>query len=158
MLKALRLRALADAPYAFAETLADVRASPDSRWQGRTAMSSEGDGSTCVVAFDDDEPVGMAGCFFDDDSRECAHLVAMWVAEECRGERVAATILRDIIEWARGAGAAAIDAGVSTGNDRARRFYEKHGFREAGARAIDAPHLDGCEHVMVLKLGDEAGE
>jgi GNAT superfamily N-acetyltransferase len=100
----------------------------------------------------------MAACFFDDDSRACAHLVAMWVAEEYRGRQVAATILRDIIDWACDAGAAGIDAGVSTGNDRARRFYEKHGFREAGARTIDAPHLGGCEHMMLLTLGDKAGE
>jgi GNAT superfamily N-acetyltransferase len=158
MLKALRFRALADAPYAFADTLAAVRSAPDSRWQSRTARNSEGDGSTCVVAFDDREPVGMAACFFDDDRRACAHLVAMWVAEEYRGRHVAATLLRDIIDWARGAGAAGIDAGVSAGNVRARRFYEKHGFKEAGTRSIDAPHLGGCEHTMVLELDDKASE
>lgn len=152
MLKELRLRALADAPYAFAETAADARQLPDSQWQSRTARNSEGNNSTCVVAFDGQDAIGMAASFFGGDNAAQAHLVAMWVAEEHRATRVAACILGDIVAWARAAGATEIDAGISTGNARARRFYEKQGFKEAGTRAIDAPHLEGCEHVMVMKL------
>ena len=152
MLKELRLRALVDAPYAFAETAADKRQAPDSQWQSLAARSSEGNSSTSVVAFDGRNAIGMAASFFGGDNAAQAHLVAMWVAEEYRGTRVAACILGDVVAWARTAGATEIDAGITTDNVRARRFYEKQGFKEAGTRAIDAAHLEGCEHVMVMNL------
>ncbi len=58
--KALRLRALADAPYAFAQTLAEAEAAPDSLWQRLIQQNAEGKQSFGVVASEYNLLVGMA--------------------------------------------------------------------------------------------------
>jgi len=152
LLRDLRLRALADAPYAFAETLGDALQLPGREWQSRAASNSEGNDSTCLLAFDGRFAVGMAACAFGGGGSAPAYLGAMWVAKEYRGLGVAASLLNGIAEWARAAGANRLDAGVAKGNTRAKRFYEKRGFRDAGMRTLDAPHLKGSEYAMVMRL------
>ena len=53
----LRLRALADAPYAFGSTLAEWHDADESRWRKRFA-----DVPYNAIALDDGRPVGMVGC------------------------------------------------------------------------------------------------
>ena len=126
--KALRLKALADAPYAFAETLAEAKATPDSVWQNRAQQNSEGKNSIGVLASENNLLVGMAVGLCDRDDNQKAHLVAMWVSPDHRGTGTAESLVKFIVKWARESGSAALVAGVTEHNPRAQAFYSRIGF------------------------------
>lgn len=126
--KNLRLQALADAPYAFAETLAEAEDTPDAVWQERIRQNSEGEKSICALAIAGDQPVGMAVGLRNPEGNNNAHLVAMWVAPEQRGSGVAEALIEFIVDWAQKLGAAALVAGVTENNPRAQAFYRRVGF------------------------------
>ena len=64
-LRALRLRALADAPSAFGSTLAREEAFPDDVWQERATSGAAGEDRVTYVAEDGDRWVGMATGLMD---------------------------------------------------------------------------------------------
>ncbi|MHB8641947.1 MAG: GNAT family N-acetyltransferase [Gaiellaceae bacterium] len=121
-LRELRLRALADAPNAFLQTLAEARNFPEERWRERADAS---DGQATFV-FDDG---GMVACFVSDDP-DTVFLVAMWVAPEQRGSGAARELVDAVVSWAREGRAARVLLSVERDNARAARFYEKCGFVE----------------------------
>jgi len=82
-LRELRLRALSDAPEAFASTLAESAARSADEWRERFLPRA---GSVNVVEVDDDGSfVGIASGFADDESPEVVYLVGMFVVPERRG-------------------------------------------------------------------------
>jgi GNAT superfamily N-acetyltransferase len=123
-----RLTALADAPYAFASTFAREAALDSSDWRRRV-----GEGAW-FLAWLGDQPVGVAAGVAEDDLPGERHLVAMWVAAAHRGSSAAAQLVEAVCDWARGQGAGAVTLWVADGNPRARRFYERLGFRPTGRR------------------------
>lgn len=129
LLRVVRLRALADAPYAFGTSLEEAQQMTDDQWQARAARNARGTDSTCALAFDRAEPVGMAAGFLDGEDRSRAHLVAMWVAPSYRGTGLASAIVERIAAWARGVGVTVLAATVTEHNGRAIAFYEKVGFQ-----------------------------
>ena len=74
----IRLRALSDAPDAFASRLADERDRPESQWRDRL---SSPDAST-FLALDGGEPVGLVTVYRDTHDWTCAHLVSLWVSPD----------------------------------------------------------------------------
>lgn len=121
-LKALRLAALLDAPMAFGVSHAEAAANPDSQWITR----AEGSGpATFFMAFDGEQPIGMAAAVRGDD--EPVGLIAMWVAPAWRGsDRKVAGLLVDAVK-AHAAGVPII-LEVAPSNLRAVAFYERQGF------------------------------
>ena len=65
-----------------------------------------------------------------DDPTPFAWIHDLYVKPKHRGQGVARMLMAEAERFARGAGAQAVRLGVLDGNARARRFYEKHGFRE----------------------------
>lgn len=57
-----------------------------------------------------------------------AHLYQMWVAPAHRGRGIGRELLDAVIEWARAAGARAVELGVTCGNTPASRLYARAGF------------------------------
>ena len=88
-LRAVRLRALADAPLAFGSTHAREAAYPPERWRDWAEASSAGGGQAFFFAVDETPgaPVGLASGVIWEADAETAHLYAMWVAPEARGRR-----------------------------------------------------------------------
>lgn len=125
--KETRLRALADSPYAFGSTLAREVRFDDQEWQRRVA-----NGNT-FLAWSQGRSVGIVAVVVGDVHDE-RHLVAMWVEADQRGNGAVAKLVEAICEWARADGAAAVTLWVADGNPRARRFYERVGFRSTGER------------------------
>lgn len=123
--RALRLRALADAPTAFGATLAEAEAQPELVWRSR----ADGPGPL-VMAYDVDEPVAMGGLFAPEGSAE-AFVWGMWVAPEARGRGLGSRILAMLVDHARGLDRSVV-LHVTEGNDAARRLYEAHGFVGTG--------------------------
>jgi GNAT superfamily N-acetyltransferase len=85
------------------------------------------------VAFDADEPVGIAGGMdgWSPDASE-RELVGMWVAQDQRGRGVAAHLLQAVVSWAAAQGATGLTLGVRPDNQVARATYLKLGLQPTG--------------------------
>jgi ribosomal protein S18 acetylase RimI-like enzyme len=120
----VRLRALAEAPYAFLTRYDEAVARPDGAWQ---EAAGPRDRSVTFVADADGRFDGMVAGFVDDDPR-VVFLVAMWVDPVARGTGLAARLVERVVDWAREREADCVRLAVEPGNDRAARLYERCGF------------------------------
>lgn len=134
-LRAARLAALVEAPYAFASTLAREEHFTEQTWRDRS-----GRGST-FAAWDGDTIVGLASGI---DEGNDWHLVGMWVAPKVRGTRVADRLVAAVCDLARQSGATTVTLWVTEVNDRARAFYRRLGFAPTGERQLVRP--DEADH------------
>jgi len=123
VLRDTRLRALADSPEAFLETVEQAWSFPDDLWRERATPDDT------RASFLHDEESGMVSCFIADDPTT-VFLVGMWVAPAARGTEVARDLVESVVAWATEKGAARVCLSVERGNDRAARLYEKCGFIE----------------------------
>jgi ribosomal protein S18 acetylase RimI-like enzyme len=159
--KATRLAALADAPYAFASTLAEEQAYEDDLWRRRSGSGrtfGAFDGATIIgvatgIPVDELDVRGTPGSgapgtassgpAADSDEHDTArpewHLVGMWVAPDYRGQGVADRLVDAVCEQARAAGAATVTLWVTEMNDRAIALYRRHGFAPNGVRQLVRP-------------------
>jgi len=126
--KEVRLRALAEDPYAFGSTVEREQGFDDDVWRIRVAA-----GRT-FLARSGEQVVGIASFYVEDDRERERQLVSMWVAPKVRGAGVGELLVRAAREAAAVEGARALTLFVADGNDRARRFYEHLGFRATGER------------------------
>jgi GNAT superfamily N-acetyltransferase len=136
LLRAVRLRALADAPEAFTARLADEAAQPPSFWEARARRGADGPDGASFLGFCDGAAAGIVGAFR---RGGVAELVSMWVAPEARGAGLARALVAAAVAWARASGIASLELWVTSGNADADAFYERLGFR--GTEPI--PHPGG---------------
>jgi GNAT superfamily N-acetyltransferase len=97
------------------------------------AERAAGTGST-LLAWDEDGPVGLAMVAAHTDSplyrhRRWAELTALHVVPRARGTGVADLLLAAARAWAEDRGFRELRLYVTTSNERARRFYDRSGFR-----------------------------
>jgi ribosomal protein S18 acetylase RimI-like enzyme len=64
------------------------------------------------------------------------HLMAMWVDPAIRGSGGANQLVEALVDWARSADAKVVRLKVIEGNDRARGFYDRVGFRATGQTQV----------------------
>jgi ribosomal protein S18 acetylase RimI-like enzyme len=144
-LRTARLAALAEAPYAFASTLAREQQFTEQEWRERAAR-----GST-FAAWDGGAIVGLATGL--DQGRDGWHLVGMWVAPKVRGAGVADRLVTSVCELARRSGATSVTLWVTEVNGRARAFYRRLGFVPTGDRQPVRPgEPDHWEEKLILRL------
>lgn len=138
----LRLRALADAPFAFGSQLADWRDAGEDRWRQRFT-----DIAYNAIAVVDAEPSGMIGCLVRGRSAE---IISVWVAPSARGRGVGDTLIAAAVAWAREhAPGHSIVLAVREDNPPAIALYRRCGFVDDGA--IEPSHPDEPpERRMVL--------
>jgi GNAT superfamily N-acetyltransferase len=151
LLADVRLRALADAPYAFETTYAEAAARPDTDWVESARRRSTGDGEATFFAQIDGAVVGMVGGYVPHD-RATVDLVAMWVAPEARRRGVGQLLVQAVVDWATDAGACELRLCVVEGNDVARRLYESSGFVVNGEPIRSTAHPERTEHRMIRAL------
>lgn len=136
LLRDLRLRALADAPTAFAHTHAEISAKPDSYWEAMTRGLTRPGGHVMLVAEDDGAPVGMAFGVMPglrpEDRTDAPHLGGMWVDPGARARGVGRALAEAVLDWARAGGFTAIALWVTEGNAPAIALYEGLGFARTG--------------------------
>lgn len=133
--RAIRLRALEDAPDAFGATLAEAQAWPIEEWPARLARAAVS-GIDCPLGAEaDGELVGLGWAKVDARDGGIVNLYQMWVAPEWRGRDVAGALLRAALDWAEARGASCMELGVNCANAGAIRLYERAGFV-----AVDAPY------------------
>ncbi len=128
----LRLRALADAPDAFGETLAEARARDDEGWRALAAPRPD---VAQLLAERGGVPAGMAVAVIDPDDPVRANLYAMWVAPEARGGGAGRALVEAALRWTRSRAALELSLRVTERNEAARALYAGCGFRETGERA-----------------------
>ena len=131
LFKAVRLRALQDAPYAFGATYAKESQFDDAEWL-RRAGRMNGEGGVGFLAMDGDAGCGIAGAFLDANDTTRAQLVSMWTAPTHRQRGVGRLLVNEVLRWARLRGGSALLLMVTSNNEPAMRFYEKLGFTRSG--------------------------
>jgi ribosomal protein S18 acetylase RimI-like enzyme len=129
LLRDVRLRALRDAPEAFATTLQEARAWPPERW---AEMAAETDAQVTVVALDGERGVGMVSGWTLESGN--AWLARLWVDPGARGSGLGLRLIEAVADWARERGAAALELSVIADNRAAATLYAEAGFEETGRR------------------------
>ena len=146
LVKETRLRALAEAPYAFGSTLARELGFTDEVWRQRVG---EGD---WFLARAEGRVVGLAAAVTEEAHPRERQLVAVWVDPAHRGSATATSLVEAVCARARARGAAAVSSWVADGNSRARRLHERIGFRSSGERRPLPSNPDVGEERLLLPL------
>jgi GNAT superfamily N-acetyltransferase len=148
--RAVRLRALADAPDAFGTTLAEDGARPIEDW--RTRLGDPG--AATFLSLHEGRDAGLArGAPFEGEEG-AAGLFAMWVAPEARGRGVGGALVDAVVAWARAAGYRRLLLEVADGNLPAIRLYGGRGFAPDGVTgSLPPPRHHVREHRRCLPLG-----
>lgn len=144
----VRLRALADAPDAFGETLAHARSRDEASWRSMVARDP---GRVVLAAEDAGAVVGTAVVRLASDAR-LANLYAMWVAPEARGKGAGRLLVAAATRWARLAGASSLALRVTVSNVAAFELYRRTGFVETGERAPVREGSDLMATTMAVRL------
>ena len=134
-LRALRLRALADAPTAFGSTLAREEAFPESVWHERALAGAAGGDLATFVAEQDGQWIGLAtGLAEDPEDPKLPGpvLSGMFVDGAARRRGVGVALVEAVSEWARQRGAAGLSLWVISGNQPGIALYTRCGFRLTG--------------------------
>lgn len=137
--KEVRLAALKDAPYAFTTTYASALSRSPESWSAQADGSATGPDRCTVIAFADESPVGIAAVYRNEESREDAELLQVWVAPDFRGTGVARDLVDTLIDWCADNGIRRVFAGITQGNDRALRFYRKCGLDVVDSVPAESP-------------------
>ena len=146
-LRAIRLRALAQAPGAFGSTYDEAAARPLDSW---TAQLRE---IPTFVAVVDGEDMGIVRGARDDSQADAAWLISMWVAPEVRGQGVGEALIDTVVQWARDSGARRLLLDVGDHNRPAIALYARMGFEPNGRTgSLPAPRGHIREHQRELKL------
>jgi ribosomal protein S18 acetylase RimI-like enzyme len=141
LLLKIRLEALSEAPEAFGSTLDRERARTPADWQKWLSPSAT------FVLETATGPEGIVAGVPDSTDPAVVHLMAMWVHPALRGSGAASALVQSVLAWAEGRDASSVRLEVIEGNDRARRLYERHGFRATGHIAVRV--RDGAREVRM---------
>jgi GNAT superfamily N-acetyltransferase len=135
----VRLRALEESPDAFASSFDEEATRPESWWIAGTQKLA------WFVAREDGDVVGVVAGI---PASDCPEVISMWVHPAHRGTGVAGQLLAAVMQWAADEGAGELRLAVAEGNDRARRFYERAGFRPTGPGEIMRSRPEVCTTEM----------
>jgi ribosomal protein S18 acetylase RimI-like enzyme len=131
LFKAVRLRALHEAPHAFGSTYAKESQLNDSDWIKR-AERMNGEFGAGFLAMDEDTACGIVGSFLDQNDGTRAHLISMWTAPTHRERGIGRRLVNEVFKWARGRNARILQLMVTSNNQPAIRFYQRLGFTRTG--------------------------
>ncbi len=120
--KTTRLRALAEAPHAFASTLAREQRLGDDEWRRRL------EGGAWFLAWEGGRPVGIISAFDDPAHPRGHHLVSLWVEPAQRGTSAATELVTIVLARAAEDCATAVILWVADGNAPALRLNQRLGF------------------------------
>ena len=146
-LRAIRVRALADAPDAFGASLEDAERRSLEDWEAQIVRLPT------FAWREGDTDLGMVRGAPHDGDPEAAYLISMWVAPEGRGRGIGAALVDEVAAWARGQGRRRLVLDVAAQNAWARRLYERCGFVATGASGtLPPPRAHVQELEMALDL------
>lgn len=150
VLQAVRLRALQDAPEAFARRYDQAAAMDAAYWQEQARRQSTSDERTTFFLVRHGSVQGMIGAFFENGDRHCAFVCAMWVAPEHRRSGAGAHLADTAARWLVERGAPQVLAWVAENSTPALRFYETLGFLPTGAKGSMPGRPEQAETLLAL--------
>jgi len=130
VLRAVRLQALTDSPRAFGSTYERELARTTEDWQRWLSP-----GATFLLEVGG-EARGMVAGVRDAYDASIIHLMAMWVHPDRRGTGAADALVSSVKAWAAEVGATQVRLNVVESSGRARRCYERAGFRATGRQGV----------------------
>jgi ribosomal protein S18 acetylase RimI-like enzyme len=143
-LRAIRLRALRDAPEAFATTFEEANGWPFETWERQLEQLPT------FVAVTGNLDVGMVRGARQDQQDDTAYLISMWVAAEARRLGVGSALIDAVVGWARGEGFQRLLLDVAEGNAAAMALYADKGFVPTGVvGTLPAPRT----HIREIQMG-----
>ena len=131
-LRDLRLRALADAPLMFGETLAQAQVRPEAFWHERAARNAAGIEAITFVAEEDGDWHGMVTGFFPPDDPHAVRGVNLWVDPATRGWGVGQALMEAVAGWAGARGASRLQHWITETNTASLTLCERIGFARTG--------------------------
>jgi len=136
LLRAVRLRSLAESPDAYGQTLAEAAAEPEATWAEQARTGARGDRRTWLVAERTDAGLPRPVVGVATGRRrvpETLLIFSVWVAPEIRGTGTGRALIDACEAWGRSWGASRTLLWVVRGNAVALGFYAALGFvREDG--------------------------
>ena len=141
LLRTTRLAALADAPAAFGTSLAVAEARDDDFWQ-RQASGSLGE-QRCATWVAVDAAGDGVGMLTGVDTGSSIDIIQVWVAPSHRATGLVDELFGAVLAWCPHE---RVDIAVAASNVRAKRAYERLGFRVTG----DRPGVNEREIEMTL--------
>ena len=155
-LRALRLRALRDAPLAFGSTLERESGYDQARWRRQASSAAAGADDVAIVAVADGRFVGMARGYLGPSEelqpQTVVWLIGVYVEPAWRRRGIARALSAEVVGWARERGVAEVHLHVADWNQAARRIYEELGFTASGATTTLAHEPSVIEAEMRLRV------
>lgn len=150
--KAVRLRALALSPDAFASTLEREGAFRPEHWQAR--LTSTQARTFLAVSSASGSDVGLVTGAAYQGRPKAAGLFGLWVEPDARSAGFGAALVQAVITWAGDAGYEKLYLDVALDNLPAGRLYSSQGFEDTGLRStLPPPREHIAEREMVYELG-----
>ena len=145
-LRAIRLRALADSPDAFATTFKEAAARPLESWDQQL------DQIAAFVAIAAGSDVGLVRSTRHDTLEDIGYLISVWVAPEARGQGIGASLVAAVVRWAKTQGLQRLLLDVGETNTPAIALYTRMGFAPNGKTSTLPPPR---EHIREIQLEHE---
>ena len=139
LLRELRIRALMDAPEAFAQTIGEIQDEPETYWQ-QLAKNLHLSHHEFFIAFLDEEPIGITYGHLEAVDRHVAQVGSMWVSPMARGKGIGKQLLHRAMSWATAQGAQRMGLWVTAGNSPATKLYKSSGFVPTGKTDLLPSH------------------
>jgi ribosomal protein S18 acetylase RimI-like enzyme/predicted RNase H-like HicB family nuclease len=131
-LRAIRLAALKESPFAFGSLYEAEAERTDDQWTARAQLGAAGADRVTFFALVKGQIVGLVGAYRPEPDGSTVDLVSMWTSPETRREGVGRALVSAVLDWASDASATTVALWVTQGNAPAQRLYESMGFRETG--------------------------
>jgi ribosomal protein S18 acetylase RimI-like enzyme len=146
-LRAIRLRALCDAPDAFGTTLEEAERWGAEVWQRQLAELAT------FVAVAVGRDVGLVRGAPHDQDADAGYLISMWVAPEARRRGIGSALIDAVVQWAHDQALKRLLLDVGKENSAARSLYEKQGFIANGiVSTLPSPRQHIREIQMELRI------
>ena len=136
LLREIRLRALAESPNAFGETLQQVQAQPKTYWEDLTNSVTQPNSHIMFLAEQAEQVAGFAFGLVDRKDAKVGHIGGMWVDPTFRASGVGYALVIEILTWADQQRQNKLELWVTEGNAKAISLYERVGFVETGKRGL----------------------
>jgi GNAT superfamily N-acetyltransferase len=149
-LRAIRLRALADAPTAFGSSLAEAQAYPDTHWDELARETAIAAAHATFIAEEDERWYGMARGFVHRAYPDVVRLVSMWVDPTRRRTGIGAALVDAVVRWARASDAKLVQLWVTDTNHQAKFLYAHQGFVETG-QTKPLPSNPALQEVLMVR-------